>query len=313
MFPPDYWYAILDGRELRRGKVLAARRLGVDLAVWRDEQGGVHATGDRCPHRGAALSLGKVRGGCVECPFHGFRFDGDGRCVEAPCTGAEAPRHLDTKAYALREAHGFIWMWWGEPRAEYPAVPWFPELDDNYVHAGLQASEWPVHWMRSVENQLDWPHLPFVHRTTIGIGAPKVMEVASTLVDDRLDTWLSDRVRPDGTPELKISLILPNIWINPFGGKMQIGMLAFVPIDERRTKMYIRTYQRRLAIPGLAQLLSRFTNVFNRVILKQDARVVMSQPQEPTSEVKDERLVQADLPILQFRKAVRLRLRVVRE
>lgn len=119
MFPPDYWYAILDGRELRRGKVLAARRLGVDLAVWRDEQGGVHATRDRCPHRGAALSLGRVRGGCIECPFHGFRFDGAGRCVEAPCMGAEAPRHLDTKAYALREAHGFIWMWWGEA---YPAV-----------------------------------------------------------------------------------------------------------------------------------------------------------------------------------------------
>lgn len=50
-------------------------------------------------------------------------------------------------------------------------------------------------------------------------------------------------------------------------------------------------------------------NVLNRVILRQDARVVMSQPQEPTTEVRDERLVPADLPILQFRKAMRLRMR----
>lgn len=311
MVPFDHWYAILDARELRRGKVLGVRRLGVDLALWRDEQGGVHATGDRCPHRGAALSLGRVRGGALECPFHGFRFDGAGRCVEAPCEGAVAPRHLDARGHVVREAHGFVWLWWGEPRDEYPALPWFPELDGRYVHAGLVVSEWPVNWMRSVENQLDWPHLPFVHRTTIGIGSAKAMEVGSTLVDDRLDTWLRSRERPDGTPELKISFIFPNIWINPFGGEWQIGMLAFVPIDEQRTRMYLRTYQRRLPIPGLAQLLSRLTNVLNRVILNQDARVVISQPQASTTEARDERLVQADLPIAQFRKEVRRRLRGV--
>lgn len=312
MYPRDHWYAILDGRELRRGKVLGARRLGVDLALWRDEQGAVHATADRCPHRGAALSRGRVRAGCIECPFHGFRFDGAGRCVAAPCEGEAAPRHLDTRAHVVREAHDFVWLWWGEARDEYPAPPWFPELGADHVHAGLVAREWPVQWMRSVENQLDWPHLPFVHRTTIGIGARKAMEVASEVHGDRLDTWLRDRERADGTPELKISFMFPNIWINPFGGERQIGMIAFVPIEERRTRMYVRTYQRRTAIPGLARLLSRITNVLNRVILGQDARVVMSQPQAPTTEVRDERLVQADLPIAQFRREVRRRLQVAR-
>lgn len=311
MVPPDHWYAILDARELRRGKVLGVRRLGVDLAVWRDEQGVVHAVDDRCPHRGAALSLGRVRAGAVECPFHGFRFDGAGRCVEAPCEGPVAPKHLDTRGHVVREANGFVWLWWGEPREEYPALPWFPELDDRYVYAGMLVSEWPVNWMRSVENQLDWPHLPFVHRTTIGMGAKKAMTVGSTIVGDRLDSWLRDRERPDGTPEIKLSFIFPNIWILPFGGERQTGMIAFVPIDEQRTRMYLRTYQRRLPIPGLAQLLSRFTNVLNRVILNQDVRVVLSQPQAPTTEVRDERLVQADLPIAQFRKEVRRRLRVI--
>jgi len=310
MYPTDHWYAILDARELPRGAVVGARRLGVDLALWRDADGRAHATGDRCPHRGAAFSLGRVRDGCLECPFHGFRFDGAGRCVAAPCEGDAPQGHLTAKVHPLREAHDFLWLWWGEPRDEYPEVPWFPELGAGHVHAGLVACEWPVNWMRSVENQLDWPHLPFVHRTTIGVGMGKAMQVASEVTGDRLDTWLRDRERPDGTPELKISFIFPNIWINPFGAS-QTGMLAFVPIDERRTRMYVRTYQRRHAIPGLAPLVSRLTNMFNRIILRQDARVVMSQPQVPTTDIRDERLVQADLPIAQFRKEVRRRLRVV--
>ena len=311
MYPENCWYAILDARELGRGVPLGVRRLGVDLAMWRDAAGVVHATADRCPHRGASLSLGRVRGGCIECPFHGLRFDGAGACVAAPCNGDEVPRHIHVEAYEVREAHGFVWLWWGARRGDYPPIGWFPEIDERYVYAGLVVREWPVHWMRSVENQLDWPHLPFVHATTIGFRARKAMEVASVLEGDRLDTWLRDRVRPDGAPELKISLLLPNLWINPFAGDLQIGMIAFVPIDEGRTRMYLRNYNRRLRVPGAAQLWSRVSNVLNRVIIGQDARVVASQPQAPTTEVRGEQLVQADLPIAQFRKEVRRRLRVV--
>ncbi len=311
MFPRDHWYAIVDSREVRRGRVLGVRRLGADLAMWRDLQGRVHATADRCPHRGASLSLGRVRDGALECPFHGFRFDGAGRCVSAPCNGSEPPRHLDVQAQVVREAHDFVWLWWGAPREQYPEIPWFPELDAAYVHAGRYFCDTAVHWTRSIENQLDWAHLPFVHRTTIGAGFPPAMEVASRIEGDRLDTWLADRPRSDGSPGLTISLLFPNIWINPFGGRWQIGMIAFVPIDGERTRMYVRTYQRRLPIPGLAQLLSRLSNLFNRVVIGQDIRVVKTQPQTSTHEVKDERLVQSDLPIAQFRKELRRRLPVV--
>jgi len=311
VFPRDYWYAIVDAREVGRGKVIGARRLGVDLAVWRDEGGQVHATADRCPHRGASLSRGRVRGGCVECPFHGFRFDGAGRCVEAPCEGSEAPRHMDVQAQVVREAHDFIWLWWGEPREQYPEIPWFPELDAAYVHAGRLALDTAIDWTRSIENQLDWAHLPFVHATTIGVGARRAMEVGAEIEGERLDTWLASRLRPDGAPELKISLIFPNIWINPFGGRWQSGMIAFVPIEEGRTRIYVRTYQRRLVIPGVAQLLSWLSNVFNRVILGQDLRVVRWQPQRSTHDVKDERLVQSDLAIARFRKHLRRHLPVV--
>ena len=308
MFPTDYWYAILDAGEVRRGKVIGARRLGVDLAVWRDEAGQVHATADRCPHRGASLSHGRVRSGGLECPFHGFRFDGAGRCVAAPCNGGEVPRHLDVEARVVREAHDFIWLWWGEPRESYPEVPWFPELGADYVHAGRLAVESPIDWTRSIENQLDWAHLPFVHRTTIGAGVRPAMEVGSRLEGERLDTWLLDPADREGPPGLMISLLFPNVWINPFGGRWQTGMIAFVPIEAGRTRLYVRTYQRRLPIPGLARLLSRLTNLLNRLIIGQDVRVVRTQSQGSTHDIKDERLVQSDLPIAQFRKHLRQQL-----
>jgi len=64
---------------------LAVQLLGRDLVLWRDARGGVHAATDRCPHRGAALSMGRVHGDTLECAYHGWRFDGSGRSTTA-CT-----------------------------------------------------------------------------------------------------------------------------------------------------------------------------------------------------------------------------------
>lgn len=304
MVPQDSWYVVLESKEVRPGKPLAARRFGLDLVMWRDEHGAVRAVTDRCPHRGAALSAGQVRDGHIECPFHGFRFDGEGACVKVPCNGPEGqrPKHLATRSFVLREQHGFVWMWWGRARDEYPPVPWFPQVE------GYEYSRFTVdtdsNWMRNVENQLDWAHLPFVHRTTIGRGFPQQIEVRSEVRDDRLVTWLVHQQDDQGNPGFEVTLAFPNVWLNPFFGERMMGLMAFVPIDETHTRLYSRTYMRPLLIPGLATALSALMNVFNRRVLAQDMRVVATQPPGPTVDIHDERLVQADLPIAQFRKEV---------
>ncbi|MCA9709842.1 MAG: hypothetical protein KDK70_28640, partial [Myxococcales bacterium] len=157
--------------------------------------------------------------------------------------------------------------------------------------------------MRNVENQLDWPHLPFVHRRTIGIGFDPRIEVRSVVEGDRLVTWLTRDEDERGKPSFRIELAFPHLWLNPLGDRM-LAMAAFVPVDETHTRMYFRTYVRPLLVPGLARLVAMGVDVANRLILRQDLRVVATQPPESTIDVQGERLVQADLPIAQFRKEV---------
>ena len=304
-YPTECWYVVLEGRELGR-KPIKMRRFGLDLVVWRDEQGAPQCVLDRCRHRGASLSLGRVREGHIECPFHGFRWDGEGGCVKVPCNGPERqrPAHLATRAFAMCEANDYVWMWWGEPQAAYPDPPWFEILDTaNYAWAPMPV-DCDVGYARGIENQLDWTHLPFVHETSIGRGFPEQVTVRSEVEGDILRTWIEDD--PNG---LVLTLNFPNIWMNPFGKDRVIGFAAFTPVDDTNSRLYFRTYTRRKSFPGFARLAARLTNFANRFILAQDLRVIHSQPPECTAHNRDEKLVQADLPIAQFRKEIARRAR----
>ena len=147
-------------------------RLGEKLVLWRDARSQVTCMADLCPHRGVALSIGQLVGECVECPFHGFQFDPTGKCILIPANGKDAPvpKAFQVKrVYPAREAHGFIYVYWGEPQKDLPPLPWFDSVDDTLPCVTVR-DRWPTHYSRAIENQLDVAHLPFVHRTTIGRG-----------------------------------------------------------------------------------------------------------------------------------------------
>jgi len=124
---PDQWYAVLESDEVKTGQPKAFKRLNQDLVFWRDVAGKIVVMEDRCPHRQAKLSLGQVIDGNIQCPFHGFQFDSGGQCRLIPANGKNGPRPkiFQPKVYPVREAHGFIWIWNGEPRQEYPPIPFF--------------------------------------------------------------------------------------------------------------------------------------------------------------------------------------------
>ena len=90
----NHWYIILESAELRPGKSLKIQRLGHNLAIWRGNNGKVFATDDRCPHRGASLGGGEVKGDCITCPFHGIQFNGEGQCQEIPYLEDASPKKL---------------------------------------------------------------------------------------------------------------------------------------------------------------------------------------------------------------------------
>ena len=179
-FIPNQWYPIFDSSKLKQRKPVGIMRLGERLVLWRDGNGTAVCMADRCPHRAAQLSLGWVRDDCLVCPFHGLRFDYYGRCVLIPANGEgqPVPRGFDLTLRQVREAHGLIWYWYGEsaPAAE---IPWFPEAPDPGPRTSFVQRDYPVSYLRVMENLGDMHHVPFVHRATIpGAGTRVEMQEA---------------------------------------------------------------------------------------------------------------------------------------
>jgi phenylpropionate dioxygenase-like ring-hydroxylating dioxygenase large terminal subunit len=142
--------------------------LGESLVLWRGPGGEPRAMSDLCVHRGTALSLGWVRGDEIVCPYHGWRYAADGRCVAIPQLPdpRRVPARARVPAFRIQERYGLVWVALEEPRWPVPEVP---ELEDD---AWAVVSAGPYRWRcdaaRQVENFTDFGHFPWVHPGLLG-------------------------------------------------------------------------------------------------------------------------------------------------
>lgn len=308
------WYAVLDSKEVKKGRLIGVTRMSQKLVFWRDSENQVHCIFDKCCHRGASLSAGKLVDGAVECPFHGFQYDSTGKVVLIPANGmnAEVPDNFKVNSYLAKEAYGLVWIWYGEDRENLPEIPFFQELKSGFSYGGFSET-WPVHYSRAIENQLDVVHLPFVHKTTIGRGNRTLVNGPVVKWQDNLMTFYvknqTDRgQRPEKPGEItdyetlfSLQFQMPNLWQNVISPKFRI-VAVFAPVDEENTHIYIRSY-RKGSIPFLFKWIYDFAgNMGNKVILHQDRRVVITQTPKKTELSMRENLVQGDLPIIEYRK-----------
>lgn len=154
------------------GKPFAAHVLGQDIVLWRNSQGAVHAAADRCPHRGAALSMGRVvsaaSGDTLECAYHGWRFDGEGRCVAVPALpGFTPPAEHRACAFSAREAYGLVWVAL-QAAAEGSPPAFAAEHDARLRKVNCGPYEVATSAPRIIENFLDMAHFGFVHEGWLG-------------------------------------------------------------------------------------------------------------------------------------------------
>ncbi len=310
----NQWYVILESKELKKDKLLGLVRFSEKLVLWRDENNNITCIFDKCCHRGASLSHGKINNDHIECPFHGFQYDSSGRVVLIPANGKnkKIAENFKVNSYLAKEMYGYIWVWFGEINDSIPEVPFFEELKTGFSY-GSFSETWSVHYTRAIENQLDVVHLPFVHTNSIGRGNKTLVNGPVVKWKDNLMTYYVKNEADHGQKPQKPNEIedyeklfslqfqMPNTWQNIISDKVRI-VAAFVPIDEENTKIYLRFYQSFMKTPVLKQIVNSISSISNKYILHQDRDVVLNQIPIKTELIMGENLIQGDLPIIEFRK-----------
>ncbi len=174
MMEKTLWHPVALAEEVVQAP-LAVRLLEQDLVLWRDLQGQVRAFVDRCPHRGARLSLGRVHADRLECPYHGWQFTSDGHCAQVPAVPdfVPPPAHC-VRSFATQQAYGLVWV---QLEAADTALPKFaPEGDDHLRKLNCGPYEVAASAPRIVENFLDMAHFGFVHEGWLGSRDAAVIE-----------------------------------------------------------------------------------------------------------------------------------------
>ena len=152
--PTNYPWA-LGTKSSRSTKLFDGRR----LAMFKDLKDKTCAVDDVCPHRGARLSKGRVKNGCIECPYHGWVFDGTGKLVSVPTTD-KLPQKCDLKSYNIEELYDFVW---NVPENSLVSPPLFQMLDDPKWNRVSGSEEVKGNWVDWISNSTDISHINYVH------------------------------------------------------------------------------------------------------------------------------------------------------
>jgi vanillate O-demethylase monooxygenase subunit len=194
MFVRNAWYVGAWDHEVGRD-MLRRVLLNEPVVFFRRDDGVPVALEDRCCHRQAPLSLGKLVGNIVQCPYHGLQFDQTGACVKIPSQD-RIPSSARVRAYPVVERNHWIWIWAGDPANADPAlIEDFHWMDDPNWGFGGSSLHVEAHYQLLVENLLDTTHLPFLHPTSLGTDDFARSEFEVTREGDRIKAtrWLMDK------------------------------------------------------------------------------------------------------------------------
>jgi len=309
----NQWYAILPSKQVKKDQILAVKRLNLNLALFRNSKGELGCITDKCTHRGAMLSVGKIKGDCISCPFHGLEFDLEGKCKYIPANGKASTDDIsrfNVKSYLVKEQNGIVYFWYGEKDRATDKIPYFDEhIDNKYLYSEME-DHWNSHYSRSIENQLDTVHVPIVHYNTIGrgnktlINGPKVIfedEILTTSANNELDNGQKPKLPEECViKETYLQFKFPNIWMNHISEKIKI-IIYFAPVDEENTILYIRFYNKITGIKPIDAFIAFVGKFANKVIERQDKKVVITQQPKASALKSGENLLVGDGPIIRYR------------
>lgn len=158
-----YWYPVAISSDLKLGNTKKIRILSEDLILFRDTLGNLGIVEEKCPHRRISLAHSCIDHEGIRCPYHGWKFDHLGNCLEIP-TENNNPKLLETikiKAYLVQELGGLIFVYLGEKPA--PLLPNYDLFVWDHVIKDIGYAIIPCNWVQIMENSVDPYHLEWLH------------------------------------------------------------------------------------------------------------------------------------------------------
>ncbi|PAJ85339.1 hypothetical protein CJO66_12290 [Burkholderia ubonensis] len=186
-FIRNTWYVAMWASDLPPGKLISRTILNEPVLLFRKEDGSVAAIIDRCSHRFAPLSMGKLLpGDRVQCIYHGLEFGPDGTCVKNPHGNCMVPAAAHLRSYPVEERHSLIWIWMGTKTADPATIPDYSCLDNRPVLHVTQPGYLKVHanYELVVDNLLDLSHTSYVHAGVLGTSDTVEAEISVTQQGD---------------------------------------------------------------------------------------------------------------------------------
>lgn len=306
MFLQNLWYFAQPGNRLKPGRTIGVTLLGEPLLLGRAQDGKPFALCDLCPHRGIPLSVGRFDGAEVECRYHGWRFNTEGRCTAIPSLVEEDRldvSRIKVKRYPCREVQGNLWVYFGEENGVLPDAPTVPEIGDSAPRL-FQDMLFPCAADHAVVGLMDPAHGSFVHRAWWWRSRGSIHEKVRKFEPTELG-WRMVRHKPSsnsagykllgGETTTEISFRLPGVRIEHVraGRHVLCGLTAVTPVSEHETRVNHAIYW---TMPWLSAL-KPFLVPFARKFLDQDRHIVELQQigleHEPSLMLIDDADVQA--------------------
>ena len=298
---------------------VAVDLLGERLVVWRDSTGAANVHSDLCIHRGTALSLGRIEGDELVCPYHAWRYEKGGACVAIPqlADPTKVPTKARIQRFASQERYGLVWVALDEPRWELPALPELEATGWELVFCGPYT--WRADSSRQVENFTDFGHFPWVHPGLLGDPERPVVPEHTVRTDAQVLHY--EIVRPEApnsddfpvfaneTSELPLRRSRYELHL-PFTIALRLGwggdegmvyLFASQPVGSERSIGYV-VIGRNYNLDQPASVLQDFEDV----IFGQDQVVVESQrPEIVPFDLADELHLKFDAVAVAYRRAMR--------
>jgi len=301
---PDYWYPLAWSDELPRGRTLGRRFAGEPIVLWRAESGEVFAMEDRCAHRQVPLHLGVVRGDELKCHYHGWSYDGTGRCVSVPYLGKERVS-CAVKRYPAREVDGLIFVFPGDPDLAEHRLPRTLGSSQRRDYKTRRLNrDVACHYTFMHENLFDMNH-QFMHRKYMGSITAQCLgrdhgeqwaqveysfsrTAGSTSIGEHIIVDLMRSKEPgankDFSDHMRIRTDYPTqslkVWVGRNIRQSEDPVLdvwlSYTPLDtEQRTNRtfgYLSVKKPRM--PGLIHVVWPFVVWFTNRIFRQDKEIV---------------------------------------